>query len=141
MAESRYRQAAWAYAAYGVLYWVGGLALAAAGFGPRGVGRGGMLWFLGGALLIAVIPWLLVREHRGVDRWLLSRRDFARVLTALVVFRAIEVARLARAPRPPEARTVTALGVSVPFDLAAWTFCLVTLAVAALVARAAWSRG
>lgn len=139
--EARYRQAAWAYAAYGTLYWLGGLALAAAGFGPRAVGRGGAVWFAGGALLVVGIPWLLARERPWFDRWLLSRRDFARVVAVLVAFRALEVAWIARAPRPPEARTVTVLGVGVPFDLGAWTFCLVALAAAAVVGRAAWSRG
>jgi len=70
-----------------------------------------------------------------------SRRDFGRLLALLVTLRAVEVARLAGASRPPEGRTVTTFGVAVPVDLAAWAFCLVTLATAVLLARAAWSRG
>jgi hypothetical protein len=138
---ARYRQAAWTYAGYGVLYWLGGLVLAVAGRGPRTMERGGVTWFVAGAFFVVAIPWLLARERRWFDRWLLSRRDFARVLTLLVGFRAVEVARLAHAPRPPETRTVAALGVAVPFDLAAWAFCLVTLVTAVILARAAWSRG
>ncbi len=135
--QERYRQAAWAYVGYGVVYWLGGLALATAGLGPRGMERGGTAWFVVGALFVIVIPWLLVRERGWFTRWVLSRRDFARVLTFLVVFRAIEVARIARAPR---AETVAVLGLDVPMRLGAWAFCLLTLATAAMLARAAWSR-
>ena len=60
----RYRQAAWTYAAYGVVYWLGGLALAAAGRGPRGMERGRWAWFVAGALFVLVFPWLLAREWR-----------------------------------------------------------------------------
>ena len=139
--DARYRQAAWAYAAYGVLYWLGGLVLVAAGRGPRGLERGGWGWFVVGALFVVIIPWLLWRERPWFDRWLVSRRDFGRLLARLVTLRAVEVARLAGAARPPEGRTVTTFGVAVPVDLAAWAFSLVTLATAVLLARAAWSRG
>ena len=39
--DERYRQAAWTYVVYGVVYWLGGLALARSGLGPRGMERGG----------------------------------------------------------------------------------------------------
>ena len=73
--------------------------------------RGGAAWFVVGALFVVVFPWLLVRERGWFDRWVLSRRDFARVLTLLVALRAIEVARIARMPR---AETVSVLGLAVP---------------------------
>jgi hypothetical protein len=133
----RYRQAAWTYVAYGVVYWLGGLALATAGLGPRGMERGGTAWFIVGALFVIVIPWLLVRERPWFDRFILSRRDFARVLTLLVGLRAIEVARIAGAPR---AETVSVFGFDVPVRLGAWVFCLLTVVTAAMLARAAWSR-
>src|SRR5215831_19535473 len=109
--ETRYRQAAWTYLAYGIVYWLGGLALAQAGLGPRGMERGGAAWFIVGALFIIVFPWLLVRERAWFDRWILSRRDFARILTLLVALRAIEVARIAWIPR---ADSISVFGIVVP---------------------------
>jgi len=126
----RYRQAAWTYAAYGAVYWLGGLALAAAGLGPRGMERGRWAWFVAGALFVVVIPWLLTREWR-------LRRAFACVLALLVAYRAFEVARIAWAPR---ADTVSVLGFDVPMRVGAWAFSLLTGATAAMLVRAAWSR-
>src|SRR5574342_398278 len=133
--EERYRQAAWTYVAYGVVYWLGGLALAQSGLGPRGMERGGTAWFVVGALFVVVFPWLLARERGWFDRWILSRRDFARVLTVLVALRAIEVARIARMPR---VAIVSVLGFAVPTALGAWVFCLLTVLTAVMLARAAW---
>jgi hypothetical protein len=135
--DEKFRQAAWTYVGYGVVYWLGGLALATAGLGPRGMERGGIAWFVVGALFVVVIPWLLVRERGWFGRWILSRRDFARVLTLLVALRALEVARVARAPR---AEVVPVLGVDVPLRPGAWVFCLLTVVTAVMLARAAWSR-
>jgi hypothetical protein len=135
--DEKFRQAAWTYLGYGVVYWLGGLALAAGGLGPRGMERGGAAWFVVGALFVVVFPWLLVRERGWFDRWILSRRDFARVLTLLVVIRAIEVARITWAPR---AETVPILGLDVSMRVGAGAFCVLTLATAAMLARAAWSR-
>jgi hypothetical protein len=137
MGEARYRQAAWTYVAYGIVYWLGGLALASQGLGPRGMERGGAAWFVVGALFVLVFPWLLVRERGWFDRWALSRRDFARILTLLVAVRAIEVARIAWAPR---AETVPVLGLDVSMRAGAWAFCLLTVITTAMLARAAWSR-
>jgi hypothetical protein len=134
--EARYRQAAWTYVSYGVVYWLGGLALATAGLGPRGMERGGMAWFVVGALFVVVFPWLLLRERRWFDRWVLSRRDFARVLTVLVAIRAIEVARIAWMPR---ADTVPLFGVDVSMRVGGWVFCLLTVLTAVMLARAGWS--
>jgi len=136
-ADGRFRQAAITYLGYGVVYWLGGFALAAGGLGPRGTERGGVAWFFVGAAFIVLVPTLLFREHAWFHRWVLSRRDFARVLTALILVRAVEVARIARAPR---AATVPVLGFEVPFAAGAWVFCLLTVATAVMVARAAWSR-
>jgi hypothetical protein len=135
--EARYRQAAWFYVGYGVVYWLGGLALASGGLGPRGMERGGAAWFVVGALFVVVFPWLLRRERGWFDRWVLSRRDFARVLALLVGVRAIEVARIAWAPR---AETVSVLGLDVSIRAGAWAFCLLTVITAVMLARAAWSR-
>lgn len=134
---ARYRQAAGTYVAYGVVYWLGGLVLASSGLGPRGMERGGTAWFVVGALFVVVFPWLLAKERPWFDRWVLSRRDFARVLTLLVALRAIEVARIARMP---PAETVSVLGLDVSLRAGAWAFCLLTVVTAAMLARAAWSR-
>jgi hypothetical protein len=99
--------------------------------------RGGTAWFIVGALFVIVFPWLLLRERRWFDCWILSRRDFARVLAVLVALRAIEVARIAREPR---AETVPVLGLDVSMRAGAWIFCLLTVLTAVMLARAAWSR-
>ena len=76
--EARYREAAWSYVAYGVVYWLGGLALAQSGLGPRGMARGGAAWFVVGALFVIVFPWLLIRERGWFARWILTRREIGR---------------------------------------------------------------
>ena len=135
--DEKFRLAARAYVVYGVIYWLGGLVLAAGGLGPRGMGRSGLAWFAVGAVLVVIVPWLLLRERGWFDRWVLSRRDFGRVLSVLVAIRAFEVARIARGPRT---ETISALGVAVPLRAGAWVFVLLTVATAVLLARAAWSR-
>jgi hypothetical protein len=99
--------------------------------------RGGLAWFIVGALFVVVFPWLLARERAWVSRWVLSRRDFARILTALVALRAVEVARIAAAPRTA---TVSVLGLAVPMSAGAWAFALLTALTAVMLARAAWAR-
>lgn len=136
-ADARFRQAAWTYVAYGVIYWVGGLVLMSAGLGPGGMTRGGAAWFVVGALFVAVFPWLLARERRWFDRWVLSRRDFARILTLLVALRAVEVARIAWSPRSD---LVSVGGFAIPTRAGAAAFVLVTVVTAVVLARAAWSR-
>ena len=128
--NARYRQAAWTYVAYGVVYWLGGLALAAAGLGPRGMERGRLAWFVVGALFVVIFPWLLIRKWRW--RW-----AFAAVLTFLVAYRAFEVARIALRSR---GQTVSALGFDVPMHTGAWAFCALAVLTALMLARAAWSR-
>jgi hypothetical protein len=135
--DEKFRQAAWTYLAYGVLYWLGGLILAASGLGPRGMERGGLAWFVVGALFVVVFPWLLLHERPWFDRWVLSRRDFSRILALLVVFRAIEVARIARAPK---VETLSVGGVTVPVRVGAWVFVVIAAATAVWLARAAWAR-
>src|SRR5262245_37313399 len=135
--DDKFQQAAWTYVAYGVVYWLGGLALAQSGLGPRGMERGGTAWFVVGALFIVVFPWLLVRDRPWFDHWVLSRRDFARILTLLVALRVAEVARIAWTPR---AETVSVLGLDVSMRIGAWAFCALTIVTTVMLARAAWSR-
>ena len=135
--DAKFRQAAWTYLGYGVLYWLGGLALMQAGLGPRGMTPGGAAWFLVGALFVVVFPWLLMRARPWFERWILSRRDFARILTVLVALRAVEVARIAWSPRT---ELVSLGGFAVPMRVGAGLFCLVTVATTLMLLRAAWSR-
>jgi hypothetical protein len=140
--EEKFGLVAWGYVVYGIIYWVGGLVLALAGLGPRpagnpaGVGLLVTLFVIGGALVV-VIPWLLVRERSWFERWVLSRRDFARILTVFVAYRAIEVGRLAW--RPPM-ELISVGGFAIPMRLGAVAFVVVTVAMVVLLARAAWSR-
>ncbi len=141
--EERFRQAAWGYVVYGVVYWLGGLVLAVAGLGPRRMdGAGTHEWlvvmlFVVGALLVVLIPWLLFRERRWFTRWILSRRDFARILAVFVAYRAWEVSRIARAPR---VELVQVAGFAFPVRVGAWVFFAMTVVMVILLARAAWSR-
>ena len=128
--DERYRQAAWTYVVYGVVYWLGGLALAAAGRGPRGMERGRWAWFVVGALFVVVIPWLLAREV-AVAR-VCAR--FAGVLTLLVAYRAFEVARIA--VRSRAATPCPRSGSTCPCSVGAWAFCLLTVGTAAHARRA-----
>jgi hypothetical protein len=136
--EEKFRQAAWAYAGYGVVYWLGGLILAVAGVGPRPGTPGAVVGlFVAAAALVVLIPWLLHAERPWFDRWILGRRDFARILTLAVGYRAWEVSRIARAP---QMEIVSVGGFAIPMRLGAWAFFLVTLAMVVFLARAGWSR-
>ncbi len=126
--QEKYRQAALAYLAYGVLYMAGALYLVAAGASPRAMGRGAWIWYAAGALILVLFPWLLWRGHK----W------FARLLVLFMAFRAYGVLRVALTggemiPLPG--------GGGVPTATGAWVFFLVTVAAAAIVARAAWDFG
>jgi len=133
--DARFKQAAFAYLVYGVIYWAGGLYLQMQGLGPN---RYVAVWFTIGGAIVLLFPYLLSRNVVWFDRWVLSRRDFARILTALVLFRAIEVGRIALKGGPAR---MPALGGGVfPTEAGAWTFFIITLATAAILARAAWGR-
>lgn len=127
--EDKFRQAAWAYFLYGVVYWLGGLYVA-----TRGITAGrGIIWFVLGAVFIVVFPWLIARGARG---W--GYLWFTRILTLLVAFRAFGVGRVMLAP------TISTVplpgGGETPMSLGAGVFFVVTLATMAMLARAAWSR-
>lgn len=127
--EAKFKQAAWAYFAYGVIYWLGGLYLASRGIA---VGRG-LIWFVLGAVFVVLFPWLIARGARGTGYlW------FCRLLTLAVAYRAFEVGRVALAPK---FRAVPLPGGGeIPMSLGAGVFFLITLATAAMLARAAWIR-
>src|SRR5207245_8825439 len=81
-----FRVAARAYLGYGVVYWLGGFYLALHGVGIRGgrMVQSGVVWIVLGLVFIVLIPYLLAQRRAWFDRWILSRRDFARVRTALI---------------------------------------------------------
>jgi hypothetical protein len=128
--DEHYRQAAWTYVVYGVVYWLGGLALAQSGRGPRGMERGRWAWFIIGGLFVVIFPWLLARAWR----W---RRAFAGLLAVLVAYRALEVARIAWRS---SGETVAVAGVAVSMQAGAWAFCLLAVVTALMLARAASGR-
>src|SRR5256885_7324762 len=85
----RYRDAARAYLAYGIVYWIGGAYLAMQGIGVRGsMAAPGMTWIVLRLVFVAVIPYLLLRSRRWFERWVLSRPALARILTLLKARRA-----------------------------------------------------
>lgn len=125
----KFRQAAWCYLAYGLIYWLGGVYLAAHGIG---VGRG-RVWLAVGAVFVVLFPWLIARGPRGTGYlW------FVRVLSLAVIWRAIFVARTVVAPTIPSVPLPG--GGALPMRAAAAAFLVVTVATAAMLARAAWSR-
>jgi hypothetical protein len=131
--------AARAYFLYGLVYLVGGLYLVAQGVGARGSRlAAGLEWALIGLILLFGIPYLLRRRRMWFERWVLSRRDFARLLALLMALRAWAVLRVALRP---EAATVAApWGGELSFRIGAAVFFVITVVALVFVARAAWQR-
>ena len=138
-----FRAAARAYFAYAVAYWIGGVYLVWQGVGIPGpvtpAKHAGYLafWALVGLVPMLVIPYLLRRPRPWFERWILSRRDFARILSLLMAWRAVEVLRIAL--RSATAAVAAPWGGEISFRIGAALFFLVTAAALALVARAAWA--
>ena len=132
--ERRFRQAAWTYLGYGIVYWLTALYLQLAVFPVRGRP---LVWFGVGALIAVGVPLLLYRRRRWFERWVLSRRDCTRILAVLVAIRALYVARLALVGA--ESTRMPAFGGGVPpSPLGAWLMALVAALTATMLARAAW---
>jgi hypothetical protein len=141
MTDDGFRVAARGYFAYGVVYWIGGAYLALHGVGVRGGGStmgAGLAWILLGLVFVFLIPYLLRRPRRWFERWVLSRRDFARILTVFMAVRAWHVLRVAL--RPETAAVPAPGGGVITFRAGAAVFFVVTMAALVLVARAAWKR-
>ena len=132
----RYRLAAWTYFGYGLVYLAVAVYLQLAVFPVRGPL---LVWFGAGALLTVGIPWLLVRPRPWFERWVLSRRDFARIIAALVFVRTLVIVRIAvEGPNPGR---MPSFGSGVPTSRAgAWMMALVALVTAVMLTRAAWTR-
>jgi hypothetical protein len=139
----RYRTAARAYFGYAVVYWIGGIYLVAHGIGISGevtaTKRAGYMafWGLVGLVPMLLIPYLLRRPRAWFERWVLSRRDFARLLALVMAWRAVEVLRVA--VRPVTASVPAPWSGEIPFRAGAVVFFVVTAVALALVARAAWT--
>jgi len=132
--DDRFSQAAVTYLAYGFVYLGVALYLQLRVFAVHGRA---LAWFGIGAVLALGVPWLLVRRRRWFERWVLSRRDFARILTLLVVLRTLAVGWIAwRGPGP----RMALFGGGVPPSAAgAWVMAAIAGVTAAMLARAAWS--
>lgn len=135
-----FRLAARAYLLYGVIYWLGGFYLATQGVGVRGgrMMQAGVAWIVLGLVFVVAIPYLLAGRRGWFERWVLSRRDFARVLTALMAFRAWHVLRVVL--RPETASVPAPWGGEITFRVGALVFLIVTVVAAFLVGRAAWGQ-
>ncbi len=135
MTEAKFRHAAWTYLVYGVIYWVTALYLQLRVFEVRGRL---LVWFGLGALIAVGFPWLLVRRRAWFERWILGRRDFARILAVLVAIRAVLVVRIAI--RGPESLPMPGMGGGAPTtEAGAWLMALVAAVTAVMLARAAWA--
>jgi len=134
----RFRDAARAYLVYGIVYWIGGVYLALNGVGVRGtMETAGVSWIILGLLLVVAIPYLLRRPRRWFERWVLGRRDFARILTLLMAIRAWHVLRVVL--RPETASVPAPWGGEITFRAGAAVFFLVTVVALLFVAVAAWT--
>ena len=133
--DGRFRAAARGYLVYGVVYWIGG-----AWLWLHDVGRGSAAsvgWIVVGALLVVLIPFLLRRRRRWFERWILSRRDFARIVTVLLAVRALAVLRVV--VRTGAATVAAPWGGVVSYRAGGAVFLVVTLVALVLVGRAAWA--
>ena len=132
-----YRVAARAYFVYGIFYLVGGVYLVFHGVGVTGSRASAALqWTLIGLVIWIGIPFLLRRPRPRFERWVLCRRDFARIIAALMAIRAYHVARVI--VQPATASVPAPWGGDISFRAGAAVFLVVTVVALALVARAAW---
>jgi len=134
----RYRDAARAYIVYGIVLELGGLWLELHGVGARGsmVARGIGFLVLGLVFLVG-IPYVLRHRRVWFERWILSRRDFARVVAAFMAYRAYRVLGVVLAPET--ASVAAPWGGEITYRVGAAVFFLVTVVAMLFVAIAAWS--
>jgi hypothetical protein len=134
----RFRDAARAYLVYGIVYWVGGVYLALHGVGVRGEMTGAGVGFIVlGLVFVVAIPYLLRRPRAWFERWVLGRRDFARILALFMALRAWHVLRVVL--RPETASVAAPWGGEITFRAGAAVFFLVTVVALLFVAVAAWT--
>ena len=134
----RFRDAARADIPYGIILGLGGLWLELHGVGARGsmVAQGVGFLVLGLVFLVG-IPYVLWRRRGWFERWVLSRRDFARILTAFMAYRAYRT--LVVVLRPETASVAAPWGGEITYRIGAAVFFLVIVVAMLFVAVAAWS--
>ena len=141
--EARFGVAARAYLLYGIVYWIGGLYLVFHGVGVMGSMEGrrfGTLafWALAGLVPLLLIPYLLQARRRWFERWIFSRRDFARVVALFLAFRAWKIGQVA--VHDHGGSVPTPWGCAISFRAGAALFLVITVVALAAIARAAWVR-
>jgi hypothetical protein len=102
-------------------------------------GRGSsalVFWALLGLVPLLLIPYLLHVRRAWFERWVLTRRDFARIVALFLAFRAYSVGRVAASSHGASVPAPWGDGIS--FQVGAAFFLIVTLGALILVARAAW---
>jgi hypothetical protein len=143
LVDERFRAAARAYLAYAIVYEIGGVFLVWHGVGVPGTMTPSkrlaytVFWALVGLVPMLLIPFLLRRRRAWFERWILARRDFARLLALVMAWRAFEVLRVA--VRPVTATVPAPWGGEISFRVGAAVFFIVTAIALVLVARAAWT--
>jgi hypothetical protein len=136
--DDRFRDAARAYLVYGIVLFIGGAWLELHGVGTRGGALvSGIEYLILGLVFLAGVPYLLRRRRAWFERWVLSRRDFARVLTVFMAYRAYRT--LVVVLRPETASVAAPWDGEITFRAGAAVFFLVTLVALLFVAVAAWS--
>jgi hypothetical protein len=133
--SDRYQTAATMYLVYGIVYWLGGFYL-----WLHGVGRGStasIVWILFGAALVVLVPFLLRRRRPWFERWILSRRDFARLVAIFLVLRIVAVLRVV--VRGDDSAVATPWGGEIGYRVGGAVFVAVAALAAFLLARAAWA--
>jgi hypothetical protein len=141
--DERFRTAARTYFVYALFYELGGVYLVSQGVGvPAAAGARGRLiytlfWAVVGLVPLLGVPYLLRRPRAWFERWVLGRRDFARILTLFMAIRAWLVLRVAL--RPETATVAAPWGGDITFRAGAAVFFLVTVVALLFVAVAAWT--
>ena len=123
----KYRQAAAAYFGYGLVYLLGAAHLGLTGASARA--SGGLIFYLVGAAIVVLFPWLLWKEFK----W------FARVLAVFLLYR---LGGLAYVIAQDDGKTVPFFfGSEIPQLYGAVVFVIVTVVALVFVARAGFARG
>jgi hypothetical protein len=143
VSDAQYRLAARAYFAYGLAYYVGGLFLVWQGVGVMGAMEGRRastlaFWALAGLVPLLGVPYLLSARRGWFERWVLTRRDFARLVAIFLAFRAWKVAQVVL--HHPGASVPAPWGGTMSFRVGGAIFLIVTVAALASVIRAAWGQ-
>jgi hypothetical protein len=84
-----------------------------------------------------VIPYLIARPRAAFERWVLSRRDFTRIVALFLLFRSYKVGQVildhhgGSVPAP--------WGGTITFQVGAVVFTLITLYALVMMIRAGWA--